>query len=107
MADSILSLGALLWLCQTLRRVGATHLKWVLNSGGMLRMRSILFCISVSPCARAVYVRPPLMDEGACLVRKMFIFGVVEKCKLLWGMGLENFGFLQRSRIVPTHSMRF
>ncbi len=50
-------------------------------------------------------MRPPLMGEAACFVRKMFVFGVVEKCKLLLGRGLKKFGFLCNSRIVQTESM--
>ncbi len=45
------------------------------------------------------------MGEAACLVRKMFVFEVVEKCKLLWGMGLKNFEFLWGSKIVQTGFM--
>ncbi len=47
------------------------------------------------------------MDEAACLVRKMLVFGVGDFCKLLWGMGLRNFGFLCFSKIVQTGFMSF
>ncbi len=52
------------------------------------------------------YVWPPLMDEAACFMRKRFVFWVGDCCKLLWGMGLKNFGFLCHSRIVQTESIR-
>ncbi len=83
--------------------IGFVFEKQLLAIGGWLLA---LFCISVSPCAGAVYVRLPLMHEAACLVRKMVVFGVGDCCKLLWGRGLENFGFLCFSRIVQTGFMR-
>ena len=46
------------------------------------------------------------MDEAACFMRKMFVFGVGDCCKWLWGMGLKNFGKSLNSRIVQTHFMR-
>ena len=58
------------------------------------------------PVFRFSLMFPPLMGEAACFVRKMFVFWVEEFCKLLWGRGLGNFGFLYHSKIVPTHFMR-
>ena len=50
--------------------------------------------ILVAPCYGAVYVRPPLMHEPACFVRKMFVFWVVDCCKCLCGIGLRICGKL-------------
>ncbi len=37
----------------------------------------------------------------------MFVFGVGDFCKLLWGMGLKKFPKMGDSKIVPTHFMSF
>ncbi len=47
--------------------IGFVFEKQLLAVGGWLLA---LFCIFMSPCGRVVYVRPPLMHEAACLVRK-------------------------------------
>ena len=52
-------------------------------------------------------MRPPLMGEVACLVRKIFVFGVGGFCKCFWGMGLKNFGKFRYSKIVQTGFMSF